>query len=61
MRANDVKIESLLNHIADQCNKKQFWNALHAANDLSVELMSQFNIILKNWADTQQKEGEGSD
>ena len=41
-------VEHLIGHIEDQCKKRQYLNAVSAANDLTKVLLAQLNRMLKD-------------
>jgi len=47
MKTQDFEIQSKLDHIAEQCEKTQYWNAISHTNELMALLLNRFNDVLK--------------
>lgn len=47
-RAAVTRARRRLEHIAEQIDKRQYWNALAAANELERALMEAFDEVLKS-------------
>lgn len=43
----DKDIQRRLDHIAEQCEKTQYWNAISTTNELMMVLLKRFDNVLK--------------
>jgi hypothetical protein len=43
-----TEVDRLLRHIAEECAKEQYWNALSWAHELAGYLMRRFDEVLKS-------------